>query len=654
MNRPLLVLAGAGTGKTRVITEKIAYLIRQGTPARHIAAITFTNKAAREMTLRTGKLLDSTKLRGLRVSTFHAFGLDIVRKEHQALTLKPALSIYDDHDRLALIRDLIEHNSREYTTDDCDPVARQISRWKNEFVTPDQALNSADPAQVGTALIYRDYETHTRSYNAVDFDDLIFKPVQLFGERPDILEKWQNRIRYLLVDEYQDTNLTQYQLVKQLVGQLGRFTVVGDDDQSIYAWRGAQPENLVKLITDFPRLKVVKLEQNYRSTGRILRVANQLIQQNPHVFEKKLWSDHATGEPIKVISHQDETLEAQQVASEIVHHKFKLSSRFQDYAVLYRGNHQSRLIEQAFREQNIPYRLSGGMSFFSYTEIKDITSYLRLIINHDDDPAFLRIVNVPRREIGPSTLGKLGDYATSRHISLFAACFELGLEQHLPHKAIVRLRNFCRLVNDTATHCTRDNTPTVIDVFITELDYDQWLRENSPSDKVAECKIRNVNEFLNWLKRLSHTTTEHFSLAETVVRMALLDRLDRNQEEQAADQVHLLTLHAAKGLEFPYVHMVGMEENQLPHQTSVDEGKLDEERRLAYVGLTRAQKQITLHYCKKRKRYGESITCDPSRFLDELPISDLEWNDRMEIDPETTKQRGQVHLAQLRDLLSRD
>lgn len=606
------------------------------------------------MTARIGKLTRNTKLRGLRISTFHALGLDIVRREHNALGLKPALSIYDEQDRVTLVHDLIEYDSHGCSTDNYDVVARQISRWKNDFVAPDQALKSADPAEAGMALVYQDYSNHMNAYNAVDFDDLIFKPVQLFSQQYNILEKWQNRIRYLLVDEYQDTNLTQYQLVKQLVGNLGRFTVVGDDDQSIYAWRGAQPENLAKLMSDFPRLKVIKLEQNYRSTGRILRAANQLIEHNPHVFEKRLWSDHGMGEPIRVIGHRDETIEAQQVASEIIHHKFKSGFSFQDYAVLYRGNHQARLIEQAFREQNIPYRLSGGTSFFGYSEIKDLTAYLRLLINHDDDRAFLRIINIPRREIGRGTLKNLGKYANSRNTSLYTACFELGLEQSVPQKAVARLRNFCRMIDNTAKRSTQCEVFTIVDEFIAELDYIQWLKESSSSDKAAQRKIKNVNELLAWLKRLSGEHEEKLNLAETMAKMMLLDILDRNQEEQLSDQVHLLTLHAAKGLEFPFVHMVGVEENQLPHQTSVDEGNLEEERRLAYVGITRAQKLITLHYCKKRKRYSESITCEPSRFLDELPAEDLEWNDKNEIDPEIKKQRGQANLAQLRNLLSTD
>ncbi len=649
---PLLVLAGAGTGKTRVITEKIAHLIDRGIPARNIAAITFTNKAAREMKARIGKLMGGGKLRGLRVSTFHALGLNIVRIEHKALGFKPAISIFDEQDRSSLIRDLIEHDGHGLSVEDFEAVAGQIGRWKNDFVTPEQAVQLADPSQTGAALLYQEYSQHLQAYNAVDFDDLIFKPVQLFAQQPKILEKWQNKIRYLLVDEYQDTNSTQYQLVKLLVGKLGQFTVVGDDDQSIYAWRGAQPENLARLISDFPRLKVIKLEQNYRSSARILGAANKLIEHNAHVFEKKLWSTHAIGDPLRVIKHRDENAEAQQVASEIVHHKFNHAARFEDYAVLYRGNHQSRLIEQAFREQNIPYCLTGGTSFFGYAEVKDVVAYLRILTNREDDRAFLRIINTPRREIGPSTLEKLGTYANTRRIGLFAACFELGLEQYLASNAVTRLRKFCKLILNTGERIERADAFAEIEGFLSEIDYEQWLKENSASDKVAQRRIRNVQELIAWLKRLSGGGNDQLSLAETVSKMILLDMLDRNQEEDQCDQVNLLTLHAAKGLEFPYVHMVGVEENLLPHQSSVEVQNIEEERRLAYVGITRAQRKITLHYCTQRKRYGEMVSCEPSRFLDELPAEDIEWPDKNELDPSVRKKRGQANLAQLRDLLN--
>ncbi|NOS89392.1 MAG: UvrD-helicase domain-containing protein, partial [Methylococcaceae bacterium] len=385
-DHPLLVLAGAGSGKTRVITEKIAYLVKQGLPARHIAAVTFTNKAAREMKSRVSKLLDDQQIRGLRVSTFHSLGLDILRKEHKVLAYKAAITLFDEQDKLTLLKSLINHGAKDCDLDLVDSYAQHIGQWKNAFVTPEQALKTADHA---IAKLYNDYTRSLKAYNAVDFDDLILLPVLLFQQHPAVLEKWQNKIRYLLVDEYQDTNITQYQLVRLLAGSLGRFTVVGDDDQSIYAWRGAQPENLAQLQKDYARLQVIKLEQNYRSTGRILKVANQLIANNPHAFEKRLWSELGYGDPLRVLSHKNDQEEAKQVVSEIVHHKFKTGSRYQDYAILYRGNHQSRLFEQSLRENNVPYFISGSTSFFAYSEVKDVLAYLRLVVNQDDDAAYL-------------------------------------------------------------------------------------------------------------------------------------------------------------------------------------------------------------------------------------------------------------------------
>ncbi|MEI7867413.1 MAG: DNA helicase Rep [Candidatus Methylumidiphilus sp.] len=654
LEHPLLVLAGAGSGKTRVITEKIAYLIQQGTPARHIAALTFTNKAAREMKTRVGKLVQGKEVRGLRVSTFHALGLDIVRREHKAAGFKSAISIFDEHDRKLLLKELIKHGPQVYDMEKVDHYAWKISHWKNQFVLPEQAVavgGSADDAIA--ARVYGEYARQIKAYNAVDFDDLILQPVVLFQEHAEVLEKWRNQIRYLLVDEYQDTNMTQYQLVKLLTGNLGRFTVVGDDDQSIYSWRGAKPENLTQLQQDYPRLKVIKLEQNYRSTGRILKIANQLIANNPHVYEKRLWSAFGPGDQPRVIKSKEEIAESRQIASDIIHHKFRHNTQFSDYAILYRGNHQSHLFERSLREHNIPYFLSGGASFFANTEIKDILAYLRLMVNTDDDAAFLRVVNTPRREIGPTTLEKLSQYANQRHASLFTACFELGLEQSLPAAAVNKLRHFANGMVDVADRAQRGDTFAVIDEFIEALNYEDWLQENSTSDAQADRRMGNVRELLEWLQRLSKEETgEGKSLAEVVAKIMLLDILDRQEEENSGDRVSLMTLHAAKGLEFPYVYLVGMEENLLPHQTSIQENSIEEERRLAYVGITRAKKQLTFSYCTHRKKYGEMTDCKPSRFLDELPLEELEWNDRNPVSEEVKHERGKASLAHIKSLLN--
>lgn len=651
IDHPLLVLAGAGSGKTRVITEKIAYLVSQGVPAKNIAAVTFTNKAAREMKSRVSRLLDDKQIRGLRVSTFHALGLDILRAEHKTLGYKAGLTLFDEQDKQTLLRNLVSHGVQDCDVDQVDDYARQIGQWKNSFVTPEQS--SYDNGNQAAATLYSDYNRSLKAYNAVDFDDLILLPVQLFQQHPLILEKWQNKIRYLLVDEYQDTNITQYQLVRLIAGNLGRFTVVGDDDQSIYAWRGAQPENLAQLQKDYDRLKVIKLEQNYRSTGRILKVANHLIANNPHTFEKRLWSELGYGDPLRVLSHKDELIEAQQIVSEIIHHKFKTGSRYQDYAILYRGNHQSRLFEKGLRENNVPYFISGSTSFFSYTEIKDILAYLRLFVNPDDDAAFLRIINTPRREIGPTTLEKLGDYANERHISLYSASRELGLTQRLSEKALQRLQKFSDWVADTADNMVRGDTFAVMTQFIDQIGYEHWLRENSKTKESAERKMKNVVELTEWLKRMADSEGGvQKPLAEIVSKILLMDILERHQEEEASDQVSLMTLHAAKGLEFPHVFLIGMEENILPHQNSLETGNLEEERRLAYVGITRAQRSLTFSYCTHRKRFGEISECEPSRFLNELPVDDLEWVNKKQLDPELVKERGKASLAQLKTMLS--
>ena len=653
IDQPLLVLAGAGSGKTRVITEKIAYLVKQGLPARHIAAVTFTNKAAREMKDRVSKLLDDKQMRGLRVSTFHALGLDILRKEHKVLAYKAAITLFDEQDKQTLLKNLINHGVKNCDIDNFERYSQQIGHWKNAFITPEQALSSANPEQQPAASLYHEYTRSLKAYNAVDLDDLILLPVLLFQQHPAVLEKWQNKIRYLLVDEYQDTNITQYQLVKLIAGTLGRFTVVGDDDQSIYAWRGAQPENLAQLQKDFARLQVIKLEQNYRSTGRILKVANHLIANNPHAFEKRLWSELGYGDPLRVLSHKNDQVEAQQIISEIVHHKFKTGSRYQDYAILYRGNHQSRLFEQGLRENNIPYLISGSSSFFANAEIKDILAYLRLFVNQDDDAAYLRIINTPRREIGPTTLEKLGTYANERHISLFAASTEVALSQKLTDKSVHRLQLFHDWVIRTSDCIDRGDNFSIIEDVIKHIDYEQYLKEDSKSKESAERKIKNVYELIEWLKRIADKETEgQKPLAEIVAKIMLMDIMDRNQEAEISDQISLMTLHAAKGLEFPHVFLIGIEENILPHQNSIDNDNIEEERRLTYVGITRAQRTCTFSYCTHRKRYGEISECEPSRFLNELPVEDLEWINKKQLTPEVIKERGKANLTNLKTMLS--
>jgi ATP-dependent DNA helicase Rep len=647
---PLLVLAGAGSGKTRVITRKIAHLVGDcGIAPESIAAVTFTNKAAREMKARVAELLSEERAQGLTVSTFHTLGMRLLREEHARIGYRRGFTLFDAEDSLALLRELLKLERSE-KAEVLERAQWQISAWKSGLTSAEEAVQKAkDEHARRHARLYLDYQRHLQAYNAMDFDDLIARPVQLLESDATVREKWQARLRYLLVDEYQDTNAAQYRLLKLLAGTRAAFTAVGDDDQSIYSWRGAQPQNLALLKEDFPALKVVKLEQNYRSSRRILRVANALIGHNPHLFEKKLWSELAEGEPVQLIPCPDAQAEAERVVMEIAAHRLKHKTRHRDYAVLYRSNHQSRLFEKALREQRIPYELSGGTSFFDRGEVRDLVAYLRLLVNPDDDSAFLRIVNLPRRELGPVTLEKLGGYASARHLSLFSACFGTDLKAHVPDRGAERLHEFAVWVSKTAERAEHGPAAEVVKQMLHDIAYEGWLKDNSKDLATAERKWENVQEFVAWLERPGDTGT----LADTLARLALMDMLDRNADDKGGDAVQLTTLHAAKGLEFPHVFLVGMEEEILPHRNSLEGENLEEERRLCYVGITRARETLTLSYADQRKKYGEVIACVPSRFLGELPPEDLRADGGAPpATPEERVARGRAYLDSLRGLLT--
>ncbi|MBY7854898.1 DNA helicase Rep [Vibrio fluvialis] len=655
---PCLVLAGAGSGKTRVITNKIAYLVQQcGYKARNIAAVTFTNKAAREMKERVGQTLGKAESRGLMVSTFHTLGLNIIRREYKQLGLKAGFSLFDDQDQLALLKELTE-KQLDGDKDLLRQLTSTISNWKNDMLSPDQAKAQAlGEQQQLFAFCYEMYQKQMQAYNALDFDDLILMPVLLLRANEEVRQRWRNRIRYLLVDEYQDTNSSQYELVKLLVGERGRLTVVGDDDQSIYSWRGAKPQNLVLLGQDFPNLRLIKLEQNYRSTSRILRAANILIANNPHVYDKSLFSEIPDGEKLKVILANNEDHEAEKVTAEIIAHKFLNRTEYRDYAILYRGNHQSRLIEKSLMQNRVPYKLSGGTSFFARAEIKDIMAYLRVLVNPDDDNAFLRIVNTPRREIGPATLEKLGTYANMRGKSLFECSFELGLEQHLSGRGLENLRRFTQWLVAIADNAERGNTVDAVRSLVRDINYEDWLYETSSSAKAAEMRMKNVSDLYSWIVsdlEGDNYDQEEKTLKEVVQRLTLRDMMERGEEDDDSDAVQLMTLHASKGLEFPYVYLIGAEEGILPHQTSIDEDNVEEERRLMYVGITRAQHELTFIMCKERRQFGELLKPTQSRFLDELPYDDVEWEIKKKpLSQEERMAKGQAHIANIRAMLKK-
>lgn len=658
-----LVLAGAGSGKTSVITQKIAHLVQTGLPAERIFAVTFTNKAAREMRTRVGKIIKNTS--GLWVSTFHQFGLMFLRYEIKKSPLKPNFSIMDADDTKKLIKELLLSDGASEDAANrklIDSLMAKISQFKNDLVLPDDAINSAStPEDKLAGLLYEKYERHLRAYNAVDFDDLIVLPVKILREDSITRDKWQRRVGYLLVDEYQDTNSAQYELIKLLVGKMGNFTVVGDDDQSIYAWRGAKPENIALLNQDYPDLKVVKLEQNYRSTNRILASANAVITHNPHLFEKKLWSDRGDGDKIRIISNDSDIDEAQRVAKEI-YARGVGKGCWGDFAILYRSNFLARVVEIELRKLGVPYKISGGTSFFAKSEIKDVMAYLRLIINPDDDPAFLRVVNTPKRGIGSVTLEKLGLFAREAQISLLSACEHGLLTAQVGARAAKTLHDFA----DTIAHYTRalhqnEDPIPVIREMLADIHFYQELEDGAKTPTQYQVRVDNIEVLFSSINnQIARADDDDKNLDGAIRALMLLDMIEQKRDDDEQNQVHLSTLHAAKGLEYSMVYMIGVEDGILPHQNALasdlvaqdgTQAGLHEERRLMYVGITRAKHTLTISYCKNRMRGKGRDKCKPSRFLDEIPPEHIQ-------DGKSAAQTMGVNandaLANLRKLLDMD
>lgn len=651
LDGPLLVVAGAGSGKTRVITEKIVHLLHAGVLPEHIAAVTFTNKAAREMRNRAGKLLGPQGTQGFRVSTFHALGLAILRAERERFSLRAGFTIFDPLDAVSRVSELLlaeGARAREHAP----LVQQQLSRWKSQLLTPADAakLESDGPVSADAARVFAEYDQALRVCNAVDLDDLIYLPVKLFGSAPDVLDAWRDRIRYLLVDEYQDTNAMQYELVRQLVGGRGGLTAVGDDDQSIYSWRGAVPENLMRLREDFPDLRVIMLEQNYRSRGAILKSANLLIANNPHGFEKSLWSRLAHGDTPRVMVADSEADEAQRVVHDINYTRLMHRRRWRDYAILYRGNHQARGFERSLRELNIPYHVSGGTSFFALSEIRDVMSYLRLLVNPQDDNAFLRIANTPRRGLGTGTMSRLGAFAAEHRLPLLAASLEAELMASLSTRAARALGEYSAWLGGKVEQVENVAPRDLVEKLLEEIGYRAWLDANASEPGQADRRWRNVGDLVDWIAELAKRAS-HLGLADIITNLALVDLLDDKENDAESDVVHLMTLHAAKGLEFPHVYLVGMEEELLPHRQSLDDEALQEERRLAYVGVTRAQHSLCMTLARTRTRYGEVRKIEPSRFLGEMEAADLRWDGATQ-NAEESREHGRSVLAQLRSMLA--
>ena len=640
---PLLVLAGAGSGKTRVIVEKIAHLIASNRmPAKRIAAITFTNKAAKEMRERVARRIKGDAADGLTICTFHALGLKFLQIEHAKLGLRRGFSIFDADDTAAQIKDLLGAGAKP---DALDSVRNLISRAKNAGLSPEQAMAEArSPREVDAATIYALYQARLSTFNAVDFDDLIRLPVQLLESDEDCALGWRERIGYLLVDECQDTNDAQYRLLKALAGAKGDFTCVGDDDQSIYAWRGANPDNLLALGQDYPALRIVKLEQNYRCSNRVLRAANALIAHNPHEHPKTLWSDQPDGERIRVWECRDSAHEAEKVAAEIQFLGTAKQVPWGEICILFRGNHQSRALEKALQLLRVPYHLTGGTAFLDRGEVKDVLAWLRLVANPDDDAAFLRAVQSPKREVGATTLAKLAELAQQAGMPMSRAAESVGALKQLAPRAANALDGFVSIVRGLREEARRIPVSELVGVLAQRSGLLQSIRAQCKDEASYQRRKANLDELADWFDG-----ARGGGPGELAAQLALLSHADKGE---AGNQVRLMSLHAAKGLEFRCVFIVGVDDATLPHEASIEEGRIDEERRLLYVGITRAKQQLWLSHSKETQRWGDRIRLKPSRFIDELPADELQRDGADPVADAARKQeRASAGLAAIRAML---
>ncbi|PSM12085.1 UvrD-helicase domain-containing protein [Stenotrophomonas maltophilia] len=639
---PLLVLAGAGSGKTRVIVEKIAHLIGSGRyPARRIAAITFTNKSAKEMRERVAKRLREQDADEVTICTFHALGLKFLQIEHAAVGLKRGFSIFDADDAAAQIKDLM-YGAKP---DDIEDMKNLVSRAKNAGLSPEQAMAAArSNREKEAASVYERYQLRLTAFNAVDFDDLIRLPVQILEENPEIALAWRERIGYLLVDECQDTNDAQYRLLKQLAGDKGNFTCVGDDDQSIYAWRGANPENLQQMGRDYPKLEIIKLEQNYRCSNRVLRAANALIANNPHEHLKKLWSDQADGERIRVWECRNSEHEAEKVAAEIAFVAQSRNVPWSDFCILFRGNFQSRPLEKAMQLLRIPYHLTGGTMFLERQEVKDTLAWLRLLVNPDDDTAFMRAVQSPKRDVGAGTLAKLAELAQEKDMPMAQAAEAIGALQQLPPRAANSLARFTDILRDLRAQTRQVTSGDMIRKVAKESGLLSELRQQAKEEASYQRRANNIEELAQWFEGGPRGATA----ADLAGQLALLSRSDK---DEGGNQVRMMTMHASKGLEFPYVFIVGCEDGVLPHQVSLDEGNLQEERRLLYVGITRAKIQLWMSYSKLTRKFGEHVRLKPSRFFEEIPAEEIQRDGADPVaDAARKKERATAGLAAIEAL----
>ncbi|MDX8393029.1 MAG: 3'-5' exonuclease [Mariprofundales bacterium] len=633
---PLLVLAGAGSGKTRVITERIAALMERGEAGAHITAVTFTNKAAMEMRKRLQQRLGKKLAGTARICTFHALGLQIVRTHSALIDRRHNLSVFGVAEQIAALRSILQEMKLPAARDDAKIMLQRISACKAK------TAKTVDVA--GISKIRDRYDALLQRLNAVDFDDLMLLPIHIFSEHPDVCQHWQQRALHFLVDEYQDSSRVQYDLVRLLAPSDANLTVVGDDDQSIYGWRGAEVRNLFFLDRDYPTLKTILLEQNYRSTQAILTTANTLIAHNTERLGKNLRSSMGIGKNVRIWECDTPEDEAERLAADIRRAHAGSELDYNDFCVLYRASYQSRAVEMALRSMDVPYHVSGGISFFDRKEIADVLAYMRLLANISDDLAFMRAISRPRRGIGEKALADLGSVATEQNCSLFEACLLDDLANKMPPRRAAVLRDFAVEAQQWEDIFLRGDADVAFDTLWEECGLRPCIEEEAKDPEEAQRRLAGVADLRRWW--LSHAENNG-SLASFMQKLAIIASRDDDEPE---GRVRLMTVHAAKGLEFAQVYVIGMFAAGFPHQGAVEEGRLEEERRLMYVAMTRARYRLTLSRSRKRRRFGEWEKLSASPFLNEIGKKHVDWVDK-EPESKSATEESSAHMERIRKLL---
>jgi len=649
VNGPLLVLAGAGSGKTSLLIHKIAWLIREyGVAPRELAVLTFTHRAAAAMRRRVAELINGQQLLDLSISTFHSLGLAFLRTHLHELGYRAGVSIYDPDDSQAVLAKLVRVAFPAHIGA-VPAIQRAIAEWKRRGVAPEIPQNGTGSVLEVAACLYPEYERRLLASNAMDVDDLVLKPMQLLRSHGARQIPPPLPTRYLLVDEYEETTACQHDMVRLLTARGAVLTAAGDDDQSIFEHHGARPDNLVRLRQDLPAIKIVKLEQNFRSSGRILKAANSLIAHNPRVHEKLLWSDRDYGQPLRVIKARTEEHEAERIVADLVQHKYTHGTEFRQYAVMYRHAAQIPPLERALRERRVPYHVSGDNSFFDRTEVKDVLGYLRLLCNPADDNAFMRIVNTPRRDIDRGTLDALTRHAAQLGVPLLEAAADPGLDELVAPDRLLALRGFTEWLHGMLTRARSEDPIRLVCDVLAQLHYEDWLRDTCNDVKIAEHRMHQVMQLLASLQRLARQQPGD-RLCGVLTRLTLVRLLDLEGEDAAGDAVVLATVHAAKGAEFDHIYMVGMEHGLFPAVDTARAADVAPERRLAYVAITRARVSIAFTLAERRRRAGEVAPGKPSLFLAELPQDDIQWDE-----PGDSRRsplgRADAYLANLRNML---